>query len=160
VLNGVAFGGGLELALACDLRVAVTSASVGLTETALAIIPGAGGTQRLPAVVGVARAKELILAARRVPADEALAMGLLNRVAPADELRAVADELAGAIAKNGPLAVRAAKAAIDLVESDAPLSERLRRERALYLERVLPSADRLEALAAFQEKRPPNFRGV
>jgi len=160
VLNGVAFGGGLELALACDLRVAAEGVSVGLTETALAIIPGAGGTQRLPAVVGVARAKELILAARRVPADEALAMGLLNRVAPAGELRAVADELAGAIAKNGPLAVRAAKAAIDLVESDAALPERLRRERGLYLERVLPSADRLETLAAFQEKRPPNFRGV
>ena len=160
VLNGVAFGGGLELALACDLRVAAEGISVGLTETALAIIPGAGGTQRLPAVVGVARAKELILAARRVPADEALAMGLLNRVAPAAELRAVAEELAAAIAANGPLAVRAAKAAIDLTQSGAPLNERLLAERALYLERVLPSADRLEALAAFQEKRPPRFRGV
>ncbi|GJM20972.1 MAG: enoyl-CoA hydratase [Planctomycetota bacterium] len=160
VLNGVAFGGGLELALACDLRVAAEGISVGLTETALAIIPGAGGTQRLPAVVGMARAKELILAARRVPADEALAMGLLNRVVPASELRSVAQELAAAIAANGPLAVRAAKAAIDLTQSGDSLDDRLLAERALYLERVLPSADRLEALAAFQEKRPPRFRGV
>lgn len=158
-LNGVAFGGGLELALACDLRVAAEHVSMGLTETALAIIPGAGGTQRLPAVVGVARAKELILAARRVSAAEALAMGLVNRVAPSAELRDATSELAAAVAANGPLAVQAAKVAVDLAGSGLPLAERLQRERALYLERVLPSQDRLEALVAFQEKRAPRFRG-
>ena len=115
--------------------------------------------QRLPAVVGMARAKELILAARRVPADEALAMGLLNRVVPAAELQAAADELARAIAANGPLAVRAAKEAIDLSGSGEPLDVRLVAERNLYLERVLPSSDRLEALAAFREKRKPDFAG-
>jgi len=159
VLNGVAFGGGLELALACDLRVASSAAKLGLTETSLAIIPGAGGTQRLPRVVGMAKAKELILAARRLPAEEALRIGLVNAVAAPGELRACALELAGAIAGNGPLAVRAAKEAIDLADGGAPLAVNLLRERALYVERVLPSTDRLEALAAFREKRKPVYRG-
>ncbi len=159
VLNGVAYGGGLELALACDLRVAATGAKLGLTETSLAIIPGAGGTQRLPAVVGVARAKELIFASRRVGAAEALAMGLVNATADADGLEQCARELAASIAANGPLAVAAAKEAIDLVASGADLPERLEQERRLYLERVLPSKDRLEALAAFRDKRKPDYRG-
>jgi len=158
-LNGVAYGGGLELALACDLRVAAAHAKLGLTETSLAIIPGAGGTQRLPRVVGVARAKELILTARRVDAAEALAMGLVNRVAPGDSVSDVARELASAIAANGPLAVRAAKAAIDAAEEGGDLASHLLRERELYLERVLPSKDRLEALAAFREKRKPVYTG-
>ena len=159
VLQGVAFGGGLELALACDMRLAAEGVKMGLTETSLAIIPGAGGTQRLPAVVGVARAKELILASRRIDADEAFAMGLVNRVVPGDSLREAALELAGAMAANGPLAVRAAKAAIDACQSGADLDERLLMERQFYLDRVLPSQDRLEALAAFREKRKPVFRG-
>ncbi len=159
VLNGHAFGGGLELALACDMRVAARGVKLGLTETSLAIIPGAGGTQRLPAVVGVARAKELILSARRVEADEAAAMGLVNRVVPADALRDAALELAGAIAACGPLAVRAAKEAIDASQDGGDLDARLLTERQLYLDRVLPSEDRLEALAAFREKRPPVYRG-
>ncbi|MHC5210194.1 MAG: enoyl-CoA hydratase-related protein [Planctomycetota bacterium] len=159
VLNGVAYGGGLELALACDLRVAADTARMGLTETSLAIIPGAGGTQRLPAVVGVARAKELIFTARRLPADEALSLGLVNAVVAPSGLVAHATELARSIAANGPLAVAAAKAAIDQTDLGAPLGERLDGERALYLERVLPSADRLEALAAFREKRKPEYRG-
>lgn len=160
VLNGVAFGGGLELALACDMRVAADDVSMGLTETSLAIIPGAGGTQRLPAVVGVAKAKEMILASRRVPAPEAASIGLLNRCVPRAELRAAAEELADAIAANGPLAVRAAKEAIDLVGSGLGLDETLGRERQLYLDRVLPSQDRLEALAAFRDKRKPRFTGT
>jgi enoyl-CoA hydratase/carnithine racemase len=159
VLNGVAFGGGLELALACDLRVAASSARVGLTETSLAIIPGAGGTQRLPAVVGVARAKELVFTARQVPADEALALGLVQAVVQPAELVQRATDLARAIAANGPLAVAAAKAALDLADGGLPLPQRLDRERALYLERVLPSADRLEALAAFRDKRKPEYQG-
>jgi enoyl-CoA hydratase/carnithine racemase len=162
VLNGVAFGGGLELALACDLRVAERGVKLGLTETSLAIIPGAGGTQRLPRVVGVAKAKELILCGSRIDADEALAIGLVNAVAEPDALEACAAGFAAAIEANGPLAVRAAKEAIDLYDSgsdDGALARHISRERELYLERVLPSADRLEALAAFREKRKPVYRG-
>jgi enoyl-CoA hydratase len=158
-LNGVAFGGGCELALACDLRVMARGAQIGLTETSLAIIPGAGGTQRLPRLVGVARAKELIFTARRVPAEEALALGLVELLAEPGQALAQARELAQAIARNGPLAVRAAKEAIDLLDRGGELAASLRREREIYLQRVLPSADRLEALAAFREKRPPRFSG-
>jgi len=160
VLQGSAFGGGLELALACDLRVAAEGILLGLTETSLAIIPGAGGTQRLPAVVGVARAKELILSARRLDAAEALQMGLLNRVVPRADLTQAALDLARTIAANGPLAVRAAKQALDVSQGGGDLEQRLLVERQLYLERVLPSSDRLEALAAFREKRKPSFRGT
>ncbi|MFT7464234.1 MAG: methylglutaconyl-CoA hydratase, partial [Pseudohongiellaceae bacterium] len=152
-MNGVAYGGGLELALACDLRVAVSGARMGLTETSLAIIPGAGGTQRLPQIVGTARAKELIYCARRLDADEAFAMGLVNRVAPAGELMATAQQLAHSIAANGPLAVRAAKEAIDVGNDGLDMATALVRERQIYLEQVLPSSDRLEALAAFREKQ-------
>ena len=158
-IDGVAYGGGLELALACDLRVAGRGSRMGLTETALAIIPGAGGTQRLPAVVGVGRAKELIFTARRLDAEQALAIGLVDRLAEPGGALDAARALAAEIAANGPLAVRAAKEAIDLAGSGAPLEERLLRERAIYLERVLPSHDRVEALAAFREKRPPRFEG-
>ena len=159
VVNGVAFGGGCELALACDLRLMSSSAQIGLTETALAIIPGAGGTQRLPRLVGVARAKELIFSARRVGAEEALRIGLVNEVCAPPELLPRAQALAAAISANGPLAVRAAKEAINLSERSGDLPINLRRERDLYLQRVLPSADRLEALAAFRDKRPPQFQG-
>jgi enoyl-CoA hydratase/carnithine racemase len=158
-INGLAFGGGLELALACDLRVASASATMGLTETSLAIIPGAGGTQRLPAVVGLARAKELIFTARRIDAASALRIGLVNAVVEPAALRDAALALAGEIAANGPLAVTAAKAALDLSSRAAPLHERLAGERALYLERILPSRDRLEALAAFREKRKAVWKG-
>jgi methylglutaconyl-CoA hydratase len=158
-INGAAFGGGLELALACDLRVAASTASMGLTETSLAIIPGAGGTQRLPAVVGLSRAKELIYTARRIDAARALALGLVSAVAEPAALRSTAEALAAEIAANGPLAVAAAKAAMDLADTPAPLFERLAGERALYLERILPSRDRLEALAAFREKRRPVWSG-
>jgi len=159
VINGVAYGGGLELALACDLRVASNRARMGLTETSLAIIPGAGGTQRLPAVVGIARAKEMILTAKRLDAEQAEAIGLVNAVAPPEGLRAAAESMADAIAACGPLAVRAAKEAIDLTTGSGDLTSNLARERALYLERVLPSKDRLEALAAFREKRKPDYKG-
>ena len=158
-IDGVAYGGGLELALACDLRVAGRNSRMGLTETSLAIIPGAGGTQRLPAVVGVGRAKELIFTARRLDAAQALAIGLVDRLAEPGGALDAARALAAEIAANGPLAVRAAKEAIDLAATGAPLGERLLRERAIYLERVLPSHDRVEALTAFREKRPPRFEG-
>jgi len=109
--------------------------------------------------VGVARAKELVFTARQVPADEALALGLVQAVVQPAELVQRATDLARAIAANGPLAVAAAKAALDLADGGLPLPQRLDRERALYLERVLPSADRLEALAAFRDKRKPEYQG-
>ena len=157
VIGGFAFGGGTELALACDLRVAAPHASLGLTEVSLAIIPGAGGTQRLPRLIGKSRAKDLILTARRVESEEAERIGLLNRVAEEGRLREAALEIAGAIAANGPIAVRAAKAAID-VGSELPISEGLAHEARCY-ERVLGTEDRLEALAAFAEKRKPRYAG-
>jgi enoyl-CoA hydratase/carnithine racemase len=157
LVNGAALGGGTELALACDLRIAAPHAELGLTETSLAIIPGAGGTQRLPRLIGKARAKELILTARKVSAAEAERIGLVNRVAPEGGLREAGLELARAIAANGPVAVRAAKRAID-EGSDLPQARGLAVEAACY-ELVLPTEDRLEALAAFAEKRPPRFHG-
>jgi len=157
VINGFAFGGGTELALACDLRVAASHATLGLTETSLAIIPGAGGTQRLPRLIGKSRAKDLILTARKLDAAEAAAIGLVNRVAPPGGLRAAAEELAAAIAANGPVAVRAAKAAID-GGMELPQAEGLLHEARCY-ERVLGTRDRLEALAAFAEKRAPRYAG-
>jgi len=157
VINGFCFGGGLELALACDLRVASAQAELGLTEVALAIIPGAGGTQRLPRLIGKARAKELILGGRRIGAEEAERIGLVNHVAPAGDLRARALEVAWAIAANGPVAVRAAKEAIDR-GVELSLAQGLEHEARCY-ERVLGTEDRLEALAAFSEKRKPRYTG-
>lgn len=157
VMNGFAFGGGTELALACDLRVAAENAMMGLTETSLAIIPGAGGTQRLPRLVGKSRAKDLILTARKLDALEAAEMGLVNRTAPKAQLGAVALELAERISKNGPVAVRAAKDAID-AGCELSLAEGLEFEAECY-SRTLETSDRLEALAAFSEKRKPNYQG-
>ncbi len=157
VMNGHAFGGGCEMALACDLRVLDSGAMIGLTETSLAIIPGAGGCVRLPRLVGAAKAKELILMARRLEAKEAEQLGLVNFVAPVGGARAVGEEVVGALLRNGPLALRAAKAAID-GSLDRAEAEGLEHEFACY-QRILPTADRLEALAAFAEKRAPRFEG-
>jgi enoyl-CoA hydratase/carnithine racemase len=158
VVNGFAFGGGTELMLACDLRIAAAHAQFGLTEAALAIIPGAGGTQRLPRLIGKARAKDLILTARKLDAVEAERIGLVNRIAAPGQLRAEAAALAKSIADNGPVAVRAAKAAID-GGCELPLPQGLQFEARCY-ERVLPTQDRLEALAAFAEKRKPRYIGA
>ncbi|MGB8955828.1 MAG: enoyl-CoA hydratase [Tumebacillaceae bacterium] len=156
-INGNAFGGGAEMALAADLRVASSNAKLGLTETALAIIPGAGGTQRLPRLVGVAKAKELILTARRIDAEEAERIGLVNYVVEPEALLEKAYELAGEITKNGPLAVRQAKLAINKgIEVD--LATGLAIEQNAY-EVIMPSQDRLEGLRAFKEKRPPVYKG-
>lgn len=156
-INGVAFGGGVELALACDLRILAANATLGLTEVTLAIIPGAGGTQRLPRLIGKARAKELILTGRKVTPQFALEIGLANHVAGPGEVSSVARAWALEIAANGPVAVRAAKAAID-TGADMPLREGLAFENRCY-ERVIPTRDRLEALAAFAEKRKPVYEG-
>jgi enoyl-CoA hydratase/carnithine racemase len=157
-INGVAFGGGLELALVCDLRVAAAHAEVGLPETTLGIIPGAGGTQRLPRVVGEARAKEMILLGRRLSAAEALAWGLVNRVTPAGT-DVVLDTLAWIepIASGAPLAQAAALEAIDR-SFDVTLELGLELEKVSY-DKVLVSEDRREALAAFAAKRKPAFKG-
>ncbi len=156
-LNGAALGGGLELALACDLRVAAEGAELGLPEVSLGIIPGAGGTARLPRIVGVGRAKDLVLTGRRVGAAEALAMGLVSRVAPAGRLREEAVALAEQVARNAPISLRQAKRAID-GGAGLPLDEALELEHRMYQD-CLGTKDRVEALRAFAEKRPPVFTG-
>jgi len=157
VVQGVAAGGGMELALACDLRVAERPATLGLRETALAILPGAGGTQRLPRLIGPARAKRWIFTAAMHTAEQALADGAVDAVTEAGEGAARAIAWAQAIAANGPVAVRLAKRAVD-GGFDQPLDAALDHERACY-EGVLSTEDRLEALKAFAEKRDPIFRG-
>ena len=157
-INGGAYGGGAELAMACDIRVMVDGATIGLTETGLGIIPGGGGTQRLPRIVGRARALELIATARRVGAPEALAIGLVHEVVPAGDVLARAREIAETIAANAPVAVRAAKEAV-LRGLDLPIDDALRLESELY-ERTLMTDDRLEGLAAFRERRRPNYKGT
>ena len=157
-INGVALGGGLELALLCDLRVCAEHAELGLPETGLGIIPGSGGTQRLPRLIGEARAKELILLARRVSAHEALAIGLVNRVTPAGT--SVLDdalEWIRPIREGAPIAQRAALGAID-ASREVPLARGVELERVFYDE-CLRSEDRREALRAFSEKRKPVFKG-
>ncbi len=157
-INGVALGGGLELALCCDLRVAAAHALLALPETSLGIIPGAGGTQRLPRVLGEGRAKEMILLSRRLGAAEALAWGLVNRVVPAGvDVVDDAVEWLRPIADGAPVAQSAALEAIDRA-LDVELDLGLTLERAAY-EKTLSTEDRVEALAAFAEKRKARFRG-
>lgn len=158
MINGFAFGGGFELALACDFRFAVEEAKMGLTEVSLGIIPGAGGTQRLSRLIGPSLAKELILTARRISAKAAYELGFLNGVAADhDELEARAFGLAREILANAPLAVYQAKAAIDRGAS-VDLQTGLDIETMCY-EVIIPTQDRLEALEAFREKRKPVFKG-
>lgn len=156
-VGGAAAGGGCELALACDLRVVAENVSIGLKETALAIIPGAGGTQRLPRLIGPARAKRWILAAQLHDAAAALRDGVADRVVAVDRLDAECRELAGTIAANGPAAVRLAKRAIG-EGAHLPLHDALRLEWECY-QQTLGTEDRVEALRAFAEKREPRFRG-
>jgi enoyl-CoA hydratase/carnithine racemase len=156
-INGLALGGGCELALACDLRVIDPAAQIALTETKVGVIPGGGGTVRLARVVGIGRAKDLILTARRVEAQEALQMGLANRISAAGDSVSAAIALAHEVAANAPLALAAAKAAVDEAW-DLPIDAALERERQHY-EKPLLSDDRLEGLQAFAEKRPPKWRG-
>jgi methylglutaconyl-CoA hydratase len=157
-INGLALGGGLELALACDLRVSAPSAVLGFPETSLGIIPGAGGTQRLPRLVGEARAKELILLGRRLSAAEALEWGLVNRVSPAGV--SVLDDALSFIeplTSGAPIALSAALSAID-ASFDLTLAQGLELELACY-EPCLTSEDRRTALEAFAQKKRPDFRG-
>jgi enoyl-CoA hydratase/carnithine racemase len=156
-VRGAAAGGGCELALACDLRILAEETKIGLRETALAIIPGAGGTQRLPRLVGPAKAKRWIFAAELHDAAVALADGVADRVVSSDELDEAAAALASTIAANGPLALRLAKRAID-EGADLPLPEALKMEWDCY-QGVLQTQDRVEALRAFADKRAPKFEG-
>jgi enoyl-CoA hydratase len=152
-----ALGGGLELALCCDLRVADERAKLGLPEVRLGVMPGSGGTQRLPRIVGIAKAKELILMGEIIGASDALEIGLVNRVAAAGRAVDDAMTMAETIAERGPLAVREAKRALDLA-GDMPLDEGLARELDAS-ERIFASRDMLEGAQAFFEKRPPRFTG-
>lgn len=155
VIEGAAFGGGLELALCCDLRVAGPGALMGLTETRLAIIPGAGGTQRLTRLVGVARAKEFIFTGRRLGAQEAEIFGIVN--ASEDDARGWAHRIATEISEGGPVAILAAKEAIDRGIGRS-MKEGLDVERTAY-EKTLYTSDRVEGLKAFDEKRKPQYQG-
>lgn len=156
-VNGVALGGGTELALASDIRIAAETATMGLTETRLAIIPGAGGTQRLPRLVGKGKAKELIFTGRRIGAREALAIGLVNQVSPPEALLDACLAMAAEIRETGPVAIEQAKYAINHgMETD--LSTGLAIESNAYWV-CIPTQDRLEGLAAFREKRKPVYKG-
>jgi methylglutaconyl-CoA hydratase len=157
VIEGAALGGGLELALACDIRVAGSRAILGLPETALAIIPGAGGTQRLARTIGIAKAKELIFTAARLNAEEAAAIGLVNVAVEADNALITAEGMALKIVQNGPIGVRMAKAAID-GGIDLPIEEALKVERQCYAQ-VVVTEDRMEGINAFVEKRKSVYKG-
>ena len=160
-IDGVALGGGLEMALACDLRVASDNAKLGLTETRLAIIPGGGGTQRLPRVVGIGKAKELIYSARILNGKDAEKIGLVNHCVDQNEAGDAAYQkslqLAREILPNGPIGVTMAKMAINK-GSEVDIASGLALEEAAYAQ-VIPTKDRIEALTAFREKRKPVFKG-
>ena len=156
-VNGYALGGGCELALACDIRVASEKAKMGFPEVKLGIFPGWGGTQRITRVLGLGKTKELVFTGEMIAADEALRIGLVEKVAPHEDIMTEALALAGSIAKNGPLAVRLSKTAIN-AGSEMDL------QKALLLEKTLvsicfDSADRVEGMESFLEKREPSFTG-
>jgi methylglutaconyl-CoA hydratase len=157
-IDGAALGGGLELALACDIRIAGEKALLGLTETALGIIPGAGGTQRLPRVVGLAKAKQLIFTAARLNSKQAAAIGLVGESVEGRPSAERAHEIALEIAEKGPIAIRMAKKALD-EGMQLPLQEALDKVETECYGGVVNTADRKEGLLAFKEKRKPNYQG-
>ncbi|MFZ0830367.1 MAG: enoyl-CoA hydratase-related protein [Thermoplasmata archaeon] len=154
-VNGICLGGGLELALACDIRLASTNATFGLPEVRWAIIPGQGGTQRLPRAVPPAVALEMILSGRPIDAKRALAIGLVNRLHPLSRLRTAAQTMAETIGAQPPRAVQAALAAVRR-GLGLPLAEGLRVEQELA-DPLRDSPDNREARTAFREKRPPRW---
>ncbi|MET0786887.1 MAG: enoyl-CoA hydratase-related protein [Paenisporosarcina sp.] len=156
-VNGYAFGGGFELMIACDFTIAAKGVMMGLTETSWAIIPGAGGTQRLPRLIGEMKAKELIFTARKFTAEEGLVLGVVLKVVEKESLLGSCEELANNIMKNGPVAVKQAKYAISQ-GMNTDLQTGLAIESKAY-ELTIPTTDRTEALKAFSEKRQPIFTG-
>jgi enoyl-CoA hydratase len=156
-IRGFALGGGLELALACDIRIAGEDSQLGLTEVNLAIIPGGGGTQRLPRLVGRGKALEMILTGARIDAREALRIGLVERVVPATEVLSSAQALARALAEKAPVALRYAKEAV-VKGLGLPLEDGLRLENDLAT-LLRTTDDRIEGAKAFLEKRKPRFTG-
>lgn len=157
MIQGVAFGGGLELALGCDFRIMSTDAKVGLTETSLGIIPGAGGTQRLSRLIGAGKAKWMILSAKRLNAQESYHYGVTEFISEPDGLFDRTLQIAQQISKNGPIAVRLSKQAIDQ-GIEVRLEEGLDIEHTFY-KKTIGTKDRLEGLQAFQEKRSPIYKG-
>ena len=158
MINGYAFGGGLELALACHLRTLASETKIGLPEVGLSIIPGYGGTQRLPRIVGLGRALEMILTGAPIDAQTAHQFGLVNRIAPAAELTETTHALAKQILKNGPLALAMATESV-LRGTETSLEEGLRIECDLF--GIISSTDDMrEGLNAFLEKRKPNYKGA
>lgn len=156
-VNGFALGGGCELALCCDFRIAAEGAQFGFPEVGLGIIPAAGGTQRLPRIVGLGRAKELIFLGEIINAQRALEIGLVHRVVPALDLLSAAKKLAQKLISRGPLALQLAKRALQ-ASANTPL------ETGLFLERIaqaicFESHDKCEGTTAFLEKRKPIFKG-
>ena len=156
-INGVAMGGGLELALACDLRIAAETATLSVPEVKWNLIPGWGGTQRLPRMIPMAKAAEMLLTGDRIDANEAYRLGIVNKVVPAAELMDAAEAMANKIAKNGPLAVRAAKEAM-IRGTSMTLDEGMQLELDL-VESLLDTEDAKEGPKAFAEKRKPEFKG-
>ena len=157
VINGLALGGGCELAMVCDMRIMAADATIGLTETRIGVIPGAGGTQRLPRFIGTAHALELMMTGEPIGGARAAEIGLVNWSVPADQLDAKAKSLASVIAARSPVGVRAIKKLVyDGLEM--PIAQGIQREREKLLQ-VLASKDYAEGLAAFAAKRAPKFTG-
>ena len=155
-INGPCLGGGLELAMACHMRVAAAGVPLGLPEVKLGLIPGFGGTQRLPRIIGPSKAAELILTGESITSEEAIAIGLVNRVVPAGAVLAQAQILAGMITQKGGLAIQSALRAIR-AGLDSPLAEGLARESELFGS-LCETPDKKEGTAAFLEKRVPKFK--
>jgi enoyl-CoA hydratase/carnithine racemase len=156
-INGLALGGGCELAMACDFMIASENATFGLVEPRIGAIPAAGGTQRLPRLVPVGMALEMLMTAQRIDAQEAYRIGLVNRIIPFDELMPTARQIAEQICSNAPLAVRAAKeAAIRGLRVD--LRDGIAIE-AMIAQRLTTSEDTQEGFQAFLEKRKPEWKG-
>jgi enoyl-CoA hydratase len=156
-VNGLALGGGCELALVCDIRVAAETASFGLPEIKLGVLPGAGGTQRLPRLVGVGRAKELLYSGESIDAQEAFRIGLVNKVVAADSLRETALEMAGRLAARAPVALRLIKSAVNR-GINMELQSALAYESRCF-EMLFTTRDQKEGMQAFVEKRKPEFEG-
>jgi len=156
-INGLAFGGGMELALCCDIRIAASHVKMGLPEIKLGIIPGYGGTQRLPRIVGAAKAKELVMTGDPISAEEALRLGIVNQVVSSDELDAAVEKMVEKISSKGPFALYMAKMAINNgTQADLKTGTIL---EALCFSLAMGTEDKTEGMSAFLEKRKPQFKG-